>query len=269
MTKDSAKLFPKFSANLGFLWQEHDFIEGISAAEKAGFVAVECHWPFEFPSQNVLDALTETGLPMVGLNTFPGNRDQGEFGLCALPHKIKEARESIDQAIQYAVDTNTPNVHVMAGKVASNIDQVLAMQIFQDNLIYASNRAEQHDIDILIEPINRIDVPDYFVGDMDVAVKIVKSVNRPNVKIMFDCFHIQKVHGELKTYIEQNLDLIGHIQIASYPDRHEPDEGVIDYADLFSFLEQVGYSAYIGAEYNPRTTTDEGLAWLKKHSAET
>jgi len=252
----------KHSANLGFLWQEHDMIEGIRAAANAGFVAVECHWPFEYSTQTVLDVLTETGLPMVGLNTYPGNREQGDFGVCAHPDRINEAHQVIDQAIEYAVQINTPNVHVMAGKVASDIDQNLAMKTFQDNLIYAANQAEQYSIDVLIEPINRMDVPDYFVGDMDVAVDIVTRVNLPNVKIMFDCFHIQKVHGELKKYIEQHLDLIGHIQIASYPDRHEPDEGVIDYADLFRFLEQIGYRGYIGAEYNPRTTTDEGLAWI-------
>ena len=256
----------KLSANLGFLWQEHDMIEGIRAAANAGFVAVECHWPFEYPSLTVLDVLTETGLPMVGLNTYPGNREQGDFGVCAHPNRIKEAHEVIDQAIQYAAQINTPNVHIMAGKVSSDIGQDLAMKTFQDNLIYASNKAEKHDIDLLIEPINNIDVPDYFVSDMDIAVDIVKSMNLLNLKIMFDCFHIQKVHGEIKKHIEQNLDLIGHIQIASFPDRHEPDEGEIDYADLFSFLEKLGYSGYIGAEYNPRTTTDEGLAWLSSLS---
>ena len=262
MLKGSIKL----SANLGFLWQEHDLLEGIRAAAKAGFVAVECHWPFEYPAQSVLAVLTETGLPLISLNTLPGNREQGDFGVCAHPDRISEARQGIDQAIQYAVQINTPNVHVMAGKVAVDIDKDLAMKTFQDNLIYAANRAESHGIEVLIEPINRIDMPDYFVGNMDVAVEIVKSVNLPNVKIMFDCFHIQKVHGELKKYIKQHLDLIGHIQIASYPDRHEPDEGVIDYADFFSFLKQVGYDGYIGAEYNPRTTTDEGLAWLNNSS---
>ena len=253
----------KHSANLGFLWQEHDLIEGIRAAANAGFIAVECHWPFEYPAQTVLDVLTETGLSMVGLNTYPGNRDQGDFGVCADPSRINEAHQAIDQAIDYAAQINTSNVHVMAGKVESSIDQKLSMKTFQDNLIYAASKSERHGIDVLIEPINRIDVPDYFVGDMNVAVDIVKKVNLPNVNIMFDCFHIQKVHGKLKTHIEENLDLIGHIQIASFPDRHEPDEGVIDYADLFIFLEQVGYNGYIGAEYNPRTTTDEGLAWMK------
>lgn len=262
MIKHSAKFSAKFSANLGFLWQEHDLIEGVRSAKKAEFDAVECHWPYEYSSQEVLAVLTETGLPMVGLNTYPGNREQGDFGLCAHPNRIEEARTSIDQAIKYAVKINTPNVHVMSGKVPTEIDQTLAKQVFKGNLIYAANKAKRHDITILIEPINRIDVPDYFVGDIFIAENIIKAVNLSNVKIMFDCYHIQKIHGEVKKHIEKNVDLIGHIQIASYPNRNEPDEGEIDYADFFQFLSEIGYDGYIGAEYNPRTTTDEGLTWM-------
>jgi len=252
----------KHSANLGFLWQEHDLLEGIRAAKKAGFVAVECHWPFAYPSQAVLDVLSETGLPMIALNTYPGNREQGDFGVCAHPERVVEARAVIDQAIEYAVQIQSPNVHVMAGRVPADIDQTLAKQVFIENLIYAANKAKQHNITLLIEPINRFDVVDYFVGDMFVALNIVKSVNLTNVKIMFDCFHIQKVHGELNKHFENNLDVIGHIQIASFPNRQEPDEGDIDYADFFRFLDKIGYSGYVGAEYNPLTTTDEGLSWL-------
>ncbi|MEH6456441.1 MAG: TIM barrel protein [Cocleimonas sp.] len=254
----------KHSANLGFLWQEHDLIEGIRAAKNAGFDAVECHWPFEFSTQSVIDVLNETNLHMVGLNTHPGDKDKGEFGLCAHHKKIKEARQAIDQALQYADAINCPNVHIMAGKISESMDFNHAIQTFQSNLMYASIKAEPFGIDVLIEPINRIDVPDYFIGDMDTAVGFVKDLNLPNLKIMFDCFHVQKVHGEVKHYLEEYLDLIGHIQIASYPDRHEPDEGEIDYADLFVFLEELGYQGYIGAEYHPRTTTSEGLAWMNE-----
>jgi len=253
----------KHSANLGFLWQEHDLIEGVRAAAKAGFVAVECHFPFETPAQDVKDVLNETGLTMISLNTYPGDREKGDFGVCADPERITEAHQVIDQALEYASLINTPNVHVMAGKIDTSANQQLAMQTFKDNLTYAANKADSLGIQVLIEPINNIDVPDYFVGDLDRAVDILNSLKLSNLKIMFDCYHIQKVHGELKKNLEQYLDLIGHIQIASFPKRNEPDEGEIDYSDLFNFIDELGYRGFIGAEYNPRTTTDEGLAWLK------
>lgn len=58
---------------------------------------------------------------------------------------------------------------------------------------------------------------------------------------------------------------IGHIQVAQVPDRHEPDTpGEINYEYVFSLIEKVGYDDYIGLEYKPRTSTGEGLEWIKK-----
>lgn len=252
----------KHSANLGFLWQEHNLIEGIRAAKNAGFDAVECHWPFAHSTQDVIDVLDETSLRMVGLNTHPGDRDKGEFGICALHDRVSEARQSIDQALEYAAAVKCSNVHLMSGKISESMDHDRAIQTYQSNLIYASMKAEPLGITLLIEPINNIDVPDYFIKDIDSALGFVQDMGLSNLKIMFDCYHIKKAHGQVQNYLEEYIDLIGHIQIASFPNRHEPDEGDINYAALFSSLETLNYTGYVGAEYNPRTSTDEGLAWM-------
>ena len=105
----------KFSANLGFLWKELELPEAIRAAGASGFDAVECHWPYDTPPENVIAALDETGLSMLGLNTLPGDIKQGEFGLSAIPGREQDARKTIDQAIAYASATGTKSVHVMAG----------------------------------------------------------------------------------------------------------------------------------------------------------
>src|SRR5690606_17209941 len=105
-----------FSANLGFLWQELSLPDAIRAAKKAGFSAVECHWPYQYSIDEIAIALAETGLPMLGLNTDRGNLEAGENGLSALPGRQEEARKAIDQAINYAAALKVPNIHVMAGK---------------------------------------------------------------------------------------------------------------------------------------------------------
>ena len=83
----------KFSANLGFLWNDRPLPDAIHAAAAAGFDAVECHWPYDTPAAGVTAALTETGLPMLGLNTRRGN--VGENGLAALPGREPDARAAI------------------------------------------------------------------------------------------------------------------------------------------------------------------------------
>ena len=105
----------KFSANLGFLWTELLLPDAIRAAHKAGFHAVECHWPYATSVNDLNAAIAETGLEMLGLNTSRGNTEAGENGLSALPNRQLDARVAIDEAIAYATATNIANIHVMAG----------------------------------------------------------------------------------------------------------------------------------------------------------
>ncbi|SFD17282.1 hydroxypyruvate isomerase family protein [Tropicimonas isoalkanivorans] len=245
-----------FSANLGFLWTELPLPDAIRAAKAAGFQAVECHWPYDTPPQEVAVALRETGLPMLGLNTVRGQ--PGENGLAALPQRQQEARDAIDQAIAYARAIGTPNVHVMAG-FAEGAD---ARATFVTNLRYASTQAAPHGITILIEPLNRYDAPGYFLQTSSQAAAILEDVARPNVKLMFDCYHLQIMEGDLTRHLTERLPIIGHIQIASVPDRSEPDCGEVNYPHIYAHLETLGYKTPLGAEYKPRTTTDAGLGWL-------
>lgn len=261
----------KLSANLGFLWQELSLIEGIHAAAKAGFDAVECHWPFDTPAEDVKQALEETGLPMLSLNTLPGDLSAGDFGVCAIPDRETEARQYIEQAVDYAAQINAQHVHVMSGKVPEKVPESggvtngyleSCFDVYLRNLNYAADLAADHGIGILIEPINRQDIPGYYLSDIETAVETVACLSRSNIKIMFDCYHIQVAQGNLMKRLEQYLEYIKHIQIAAVPSRHEPDEGEVCYSRLLNWLYELGYTGYVGAEYRPRATTNEGLGWM-------
>ena len=141
-----------FSANLGFLWNDLPLPDAIRAASMAGFDAVECHWPYDVPAEDVAAALAETGLPMLGLNTRRGDLDAGENGVAALPGRKDDARAVIDEAITYAVAIQASNIHVMAGFAAGQA----AHDSFIANLDYACTAAATHGITILIEPLNQI-----------------------------------------------------------------------------------------------------------------
>lgn len=249
----------KFSANLGFLWKELPLVEAIRAAKKAGFDAVECHWPYEVPTDEVNAVLHETSLVMLGLNTVRGNVVDGESGLSALVGREEEARAAIDQSINYAQAINAPNIHVMAG-TASGTE---AEKTFMDNLLYATSKASELGKTILIEPLNSFDAPGYFLQTSEQAQKIIKEVAADNLKLMFDCYHIQIMEGDISRKLKELLPIIGHIQIASVPNRSEPDVGELNYKYIFELLADLGYDAPIGAEYKPQTTTDEGLGWME------
>lgn len=248
----------KFSANLGFLWKEKPLVEQIELSAKAGFDAVECHFPYETPWQDTKAAMGKTGMEMVGLNTVRGPAETGGFGLSAIVGKEKEARETIDQAIEYAVNIGTKNVHVLAG-IASG-DEARASYVSQ--LTYAANKAAEHGITILIEPINPKDAPGFFMNSIDLAASVIEEVGADNLKVMFDCYHIAIIHGDIIEQYKKHVSIIGHIQIAAVPDRMEPDHGDVDYGPVLRDLDALGYKGFFGAEYAPRGTVEEGLGWL-------
>lgn len=248
-----------FSANLGFLWKELSLPEGIRAAARAGFDAVECHWPYDTPPEDITAALEETGLRMLGLNTVRGDTTAGDNGLAALPGREEEARAAIDQAIAYASTIKTPNIHVMAGFAEGDA----ARQTFIENLRYACRSAASQGITILIEPLNHHDAPGYFLQTADQAAEIIAAVGAENLKLMFDCYHIQIMQGDVTRRLEQFMPHIGHIQIAAVPSRGEPDDGELDYRHVMRTIRALGFDSPVGAEYRPATTTEAGLGWMK------
>ncbi len=253
----------KFSANLGFLWTDRPLPEAIIAAHKAGFQAVECHWPYEFDASQIADILAQTGLPMLGLNTRKGDVANGENGVAALPGRQEEARSYIDEAIVYAAATNTGNVHVMAGRTDKGSQ---AQQTFSDNLRYATQEAAKHNITILIEPLNHRDAPNYHLQTAEEAADIIEGVGAANLKMMFDCYHLQIMEGDLYIRAKNFMDKIGHIQFASVPERAEPDKCELNYPVLLPRFYDAGYQGYIGAEYKPSGATDDTLGWMAAYS---
>ena len=248
----------KVSANLGFLWADRPLPDAIHAAKAAGFDAVECHWPYDVPAEAVKAALEETGLRMLGLNTRRGDVAGGENGLSALTGREHDARTAIDEAIAYAIAIGTPNIHVMAGFAVGRD----AHETFVANLGYACEKAAAHGITILIEPLNKYDAPGYFLTTTDQAIVVISDVGAENLKLMFDCYHVQLMEGDLTHRIEALLPSIGHIQFASVPDRGAPDHGEVDYNHVFSTIAQLGYEAPLGAEYKPGGDTDATLGWM-------
>lgn len=235
----------RFSANLGFLWTDRTLVEAIHAAKAAGFAAVECHCPYDTPAEDVRAALDATGLPMIGVNTARGN--PGENGLAALPGRESEARAAITEAIEYANAIDARAVHVMAGFATGDA----ARRTFEANLAFA---AEQTDRMILIEPLNRHDAPGYYLERTDHARDLIESVGAPNLRLMFDCYHVGRTEGDVMTRLTDLLPIIGHIQFASVPDRGTPNQGELNYRAIFAHIANLGWTTPLGAEFRMRNS---------------
>ena len=253
---------PVFSANLGFLWNNLPLPDAVRAAKKAGFAAIECHWPYDTPPQELIAVLQETKLKLLGINTRRGNSEAGENGLSAVPGREAEARGYIDEALAYAAEVGASCVHVMAG----NANGEQAHKTFVDNLRYACEQAQPHGITILLEPLNRHDAPDYFLRTTDQAVAIIDELPADNLKLMFDVYHVQQMEGDICRRLTSLLSSIGHIQFASVPGRGTPDHGEINFSHVFEHIDKLGYQQPLGAEYKPEGETDHTLQWLNQFS---
>ena len=252
---------PRFAANLSMMFNEWEFLDRFAAAADAGFTAVEFLFPYEHAPAEIAARLGRHGLTQALFNLPPGDWSAGERGLAALPDRLDDFKTSVATALTYAEATGVKRLHLMSGNAdRSNPANTRA---YQDALRFACDAVAPQRLEIVIEPINGRDMPDYFLNDFKYAVDTIKIVGRSNLKLQYDIYHRQILHGDVLKSLTALMPLVGHIQIAAVPDRHEPGTGELNDARIFRKIDQLGYAGYVGCEYRPANGTLPGLSWMK------
>jgi hydroxypyruvate isomerase len=258
-----------FSANLSTLFSDLPFPERFGAARNCGFVAVECQFPYDHPASDVAQWLQDSGLRMVLHNLPAGNRAAGERGLACHPGRVAEFREGVALALRYAEALNVPQLNCLAGVKPADVSDADARSTLVANLRYAARALRDHGKRLLVEPINTLDVPRFFLSHTEQALDIMDEVGAENLYLQHDLYHAQRMQGELAATLRQHLPRIAHIQIADNPGRAEPGTGEINHRFLFDELDRLKYSGHVGIEYFPKDSgpggTQAGLAWLATH----
>ncbi len=254
-----------------------------SSAAKAGFTAVEFLFPYDYPAVEIGKRLQRHGLTQALFNLPPGNWPD-ERGLAALPDRFADLQASLRIALPYAQATGVKRVHLMAGMVSRSDPRAVAA--FHQSVVTAAEFFASHDIDVVLEPLNPRNTPGYFLNDFGFARDLINELKIPNLKLQFDIYHCQILHGDVTMRLREMMPITGHIQIASIPSRHEPemmpitghiqiasipsrhepDGEELNYPFLFDELDRLGYDGFVGCEYNPRGKTTDGLAWFKPYA---
>jgi hydroxypyruvate isomerase len=253
----------RFSANLGLLWPERPLLDRIEAAARAGFRAVEMHWPFDVPASQVAQTARRTDVTLLGINTAPGNFAAGERGLGAVPGREQDFQATVDQAVEYCRRSGATAIHVMAGNVPVT-EKARARDVFAANLRVAAAKAGAHQLTVLLEPLNPHDNPGYFYSTLAEAIGLIDELALSNVKLQFDVYHVARAEGDVLVKLEKYRAYLGNIQIAGVPARGEPDQGEIAYLAIFAAIDALKYTGWIGCEYRPRRDTDSGLSWMNR-----
>lgn len=251
---------PRLAANLSMLFTEWSFLDRFAAAADAGFRAVEFLFPYDYPAEQIASRLEAAGLRQVLFNLPPGDWQAGERGLAALPGREAEFADGVKRAIDYAGILETPRLHMMAGLADRN--DPAALSAYRSNLRYAADALVEVGLGVTIEPINRRSMPGYFLDDFNAAETFIRASALPNVSLQFDIFHRQILHGDVLASLRTLLPLIGHIQIAAVPDRHEPATGELNDLFILQEIDRLSYKGHVGCEYVPRTQTTQGLGWM-------
>jgi hydroxypyruvate isomerase len=255
---------PRFAANLTLMFNEVPFLDRFDAAAAAGFDAVEFLFPYDHAPDAIAERLRRNGLTQALFNLPPGNWDAGEKGFAARPDHFADLQASVRQALPYAAATGVKQLHLMAG-IADRRDPA-AVESFRRGVAWTAEMLSREAIDVVIEPINPRDVPGYFLNDFAFARDLILDMKLPNLKLQFDIYHRQIVHGDVTMALREMMPLIGHVQIASVPSRNEPAGEELNFPFLFDELDRLGYGGFVGCEYRPKGRTTDGLGWFAPYA---
>jgi hydroxypyruvate isomerase len=258
---------PKFAANLSLMFNDVDFLDRFGAARAAGFDAVEFLFPYAFEAAQIADRLQRYGLEPVLHNLPPGDWAAGERGLACDPARTAEFQDGVSLALDYARALGVRRLHCLAGKLPPGVGHEHAHAAYVANLRHAAARCHAHGITLLIEPINDRDMPGYFLTGTRQAATVIEEVGASNLQLQYDIYHMQRMEGELAQTIRRYQRLIGHIQLADVPGRHQPGTGEINFPYLFRLLDELGYEGWVGCEYVPQPDTAASLGWLRDERA--
>lgn len=256
---------PRFSANLSMLFTETDFVNRFERAAKAGFKAVEYMFPYLFDAQGLADRLKKNNLKQVLFNLPAGNWEDGERGIAVLPNREQEFEEGVVEAIRYAKILECSLINCLVGLKPIGPSELQVRDVLVSNLRFAAEALAQEGIHLLIESLNTRDIPGFYLSRTADVLSLITEINHPNIYYQYDIYHMQIMEGDIAVTIRNNIKIIRHIQLADNPGRHEPGTGEINYSNLFRFIDETGYNGFIGCEYKPLTTTEEGLRWIKPY----
>jgi hydroxypyruvate isomerase len=261
------------SVCIELIFAEREFSERLEGVAEAGCPAFEFWGWQDKPLDAIAAQMDSLGLVLANMNLDPlvslaekGNVDSFVAGVresCAVAKRLNCQR----------LATPVENVNWGPGQPwyahLANKESRDLWKRGRDRVVEGLKRAaivaEGEGIVLLLEPLNTVvDHRGYFLSSSQQAVNIIREVDSPSVKILFDAYHQQITEGNLIVNLTENIDLVGHIHLADVPGRHEPGTGEINFFNFLTAAKQAGYDGYIGLEYEPRAGSMTSLAATKE-----
>ncbi|MDH3221725.1 MAG: TIM barrel protein [Gammaproteobacteria bacterium] len=256
---------PRFSANVSTLFREFPMQERIAQAAAAGFDAIEIQFPYDRDPETLNSELAAAKLPLVLMNFPAGDLMDGGQGLAAVPGREAEFQQSLDEARAYAEILRPRAMNLLAGRPGPRHEHAQCEAVFMANLRKAYTLTRDLGIILLTEPVNTIDSPGFFLCGSQQALDLADALPDIELLMQYDLYHMHMMESDLPIRLPDVIQRIGHIQFSDAPGRTEPRPGGIDFARIFSLVDALGYTGYVGAEYFPAGPTLATLGWLEPY----
>jgi hydroxypyruvate isomerase len=248
------------------LWADLPLADRFERAARAGFGAVELWWPGTEAAESLPGLTSRWNLRLALLNFDTGDMAAGDRGLAADLRRQEQLRANVPAALRIARSCGCERLNLPVGLRQRRYSRTAQLACARDNVAWAGDQAAQAGCEVMIEALNPMDNGPCLLTTTRAAAGFVAAVARPNVRLQYDAYHMQRTEGDLTATLDAYWDLIGHIQIADVPGRHEPGTGEINYPFLLGHIAAKGYQGAIAAEYHPSTArTEDSLGWLEAY----
>lgn len=239
----------RFAVNVEMWWKKLPFLERVRAAAEMGFPAVE-FWPWQNkPLEDLARLCRESRIAVAQFTAWgfrPGLND---------PANHDAFVKAIEDGCQVAGALDCKLMTVVGGDDQPGMTQDQMHANIVAGLKRAAPIAEQHDVTLILEPMNvRVDHKGHCLYGSVPAVKICRAVGSTHVKINWDLYHMQISEGDLCGRLREGFDQVGYLQLADHPGRNEPGTGEICYNRVLREAYELGYRGYVGLECRPKTT---------------
>jgi hydroxypyruvate isomerase len=253
----------KASVCIEMIFTEYPFLDRIKQAAALGYDAVE-FWNW---NNKDMDAIKKT-VQEVGIKIASFQSNLG--GTLIHPEQREGFIQGIKQSLEKAQQMGVESMFLLTDELGDDrsvryqYPELTTEQKYQsvlDGLKALAPLAEAAGVTLVLEPLNiHVDHPGYFLNRSAAGFNLVREVNSPHIRLLYDIYHMQVMEGNLIDTLTRNLDLIGHIHVADVPGRHQPGSGEINYANVMKCLRQAGYSSYVGMEFEPTIASSEAAA---------
>jgi hydroxypyruvate isomerase len=241
----------RYCVNVSLLFGELPLLERFAAARAAGLQAVEMHWHRDVAPADIRAAIADASLELVLLNFDGGDTAAGDRGLAADPDRCAEFLDNVPVALELAAAVGCRRLNALVGKRVESVSLDEQLALARDNLAVAADAAAGQGAEVLIEALNRHDTPGCLIAGTDAAAGLARRVERGNVRLQFDAYHMDRMGEDLAGSIDRHRGEIAHVQLADNPGRGDPGTGEIDFEAVFGALDAIGYDGWIGLEYLP------------------